>query len=175
MAELCVAAAAECGCHTRGTWSQRTSEISDRAVAATQRLGGRCRGRCVGVDRGGGFQPPTSLSDASEHEVATGVLSDGSTVQAEMTHRKIRGPQKASGDRERPSTAEHDQPEIALGSEALQSPPAEQRKREAGLLLPRNRNRPADQGSGGRISGRWLADHRWKNGPPVRCRNDCVR
>jgi hypothetical protein len=87
------------------------------------------------------FQPPTSLSDASEHEVATGVLSDGSTVQAEMIHRKIRGPQKASGDRKRPSTAEHDQPEIALGSEALQSPPAEQPKREAGLLLPRNRNR----------------------------------
>ena len=82
------------------------------------------------------FQLPTSLPDASEHEVATGILSDGSTVQVEMTHAKIRAPQKASDDTERPPTAEHDQPVIALGSEALQSPPVEQPKREAGLVLP---------------------------------------
>jgi hypothetical protein len=88
------------------------------------------------------FQLSTSAPAGSEHDVVTGILSDGSIVQVEMTHAEIRGPQKASDDTERRSTAEHDRPEIALGSEALQSPPVEQPKREASLVLPQEPQSP---------------------------------
>jgi hypothetical protein len=88
------------------------------------------------------FQLPTSAPAVSEHDVVTGILSDGTIVQVEMPQAKIRGPQNASGDMERPSTAEHDQPEIALGSEPLQSPPAKQPEQEASPALPQEPQAP---------------------------------
>ena len=88
------------------------------------------------------FQLSTSAPAVSEHDVVTGILSDGTIVQVEMPQAAIRGPQNASGDLERPSTAEPDQPGIALGSEALQSPQAEQPHREASLVLPQEPQSP---------------------------------
>jgi hypothetical protein len=88
------------------------------------------------------FQLSTLAPAVSEHDVVSGILSDGTIVHVEMPQAKIRGPQTASGDAERPSTAEHDQPDIALGSEALQSPPAEQPKREASVALPQEPQAP---------------------------------
>ncbi len=88
------------------------------------------------------FLLPTSLPAAGEHEVVTGMLSDGTTVQLQMPQAKTPAPQQASGDTERLSTSEHDQPEIALGSEALQSPPVEQPKREAIVVPPQEPQAP---------------------------------
>jgi serine/threonine protein kinase len=78
---------------------------------------------------------PSSLPAASKQDVVAGTLGDGTTtLRAAMPQDEVRGtPQEASGDAARPPTAEHDQPQIALGSEPLQSPPVEQPKREAGV------------------------------------------
>jgi hypothetical protein len=88
------------------------------------------------------FQLSASAPAVSEHDVVIGILSDGTMVQVEMPQAKIRGPQKASGDAERPSSVEYDPSEIALGSEALQSPPVEQPKREASPALPQEPQSP---------------------------------
>ncbi len=88
------------------------------------------------------LQLSSSTPAGSEHDVVTGILSDGTIVQVEMPKAKNRGSQNASGATERPSSAEHDHPEIELGSEALQSPPVEQPKPEASLLLPQEPQSP---------------------------------
>ena len=83
------------------------------------------------------FLLPSSLPAASKHEGVAATPVDGTTPRVAMPQDEIRGiPQDASGDAPRPSTAEHGQPEIAVGPEALQSPPVEQPKREANVMPP---------------------------------------
>ncbi len=80
------------------------------------------------------FLLPTSPPAAGRQEVVASTLGGGTTLPMGKPQDEIRGSQSAASYAARPSTPEHDQAEIALGSEPLQSPPVEQPRREDSVL-----------------------------------------
>ena len=87
------------------------------------------------------FQLSTSAPAVSEHDVVTGILSDGTIVQVEMPQAAIRGPQKASGDTSRP------QPPSMINLASPSGPKPYSRRKpnnrtgKRASCCPRNRNR----------------------------------